>query len=156
MVIAPVRNCYVSMLVRQKWQHCTFTQCQARASREVSQQPQHILIKCFRKNVNQNQELIDSGRHPAQYVAATELYNSLQGTAAAHVRQCFDVMNLSTRISDKHSRVSCTNSQFARMLRLKTYWLGTTTTCRESCFEPATGERWPWLLKISEARLMVM
>ena len=55
--------------------HCTFPECQARASCELSWQPDHVLITCFRKNVHHHQVLLRSDRRPAQDIAATVSHN---------------------------------------------------------------------------------
>ena len=78
---------YVSKLVRQKWKHCTFPECQARASREESWPPIHVLIACFKKNVRLNHELIRSGKSQARYLAAAVSHNSLLRASAALVRR---------------------------------------------------------------------
>ena len=57
---------YVSKLIRQKWEHCTLPECQPRASRQVSWQPDHILLTSFRKNVHHHREQLRSGRRQTQ------------------------------------------------------------------------------------------
>ena len=65
------------------WGHCTFPECQARASCELSWQPDHVLITCFRKNVHHHQELPRSDRRAAQNLAATVSHNSPLRASAA-------------------------------------------------------------------------
>ena len=57
---------YVSKLIRQKWESCTLPECQPRASRQVSWQPDHILLTSFRKNVHPHREQLRSDRRQTQ------------------------------------------------------------------------------------------
>ena len=67
------------------WGHCIFLECQARVSCELSWQPDHALITCFRKNVYHLQELPRYDRPVAQNLAATVSHNSPLRASAAFV-----------------------------------------------------------------------
>ena len=67
------------------WGHCIFLECQARVSCELSWQPDHALITCFRKNVHHLQELPQYDRPVAQNLAATVSRNSPLRASAAFV-----------------------------------------------------------------------
>ena len=118
---------YVSKLIRQKWEHCTLPECQARASRQVSWQPDHVLITCFRKNVHRHHKLLRSGRRQTQKLAATVSNNAPLRASAALVGRKPTLLPCDQTTDKEHRQARrrfLHSNYLARLLRVTAHWLG--------------------------------